>query len=67
MAKAHKVSLSIGRTINLGNYESLRMEVSAEANVGPDVDATFVLDSLEKSIKADLDRRIKRNVKALRS
>ncbi len=61
-----KVTMTIGRTVNLGNYESLRMEISAESGVG-DSQALDVLDVLEKSILKDLNERIEKNIKALRS
>ena len=44
-----KVNLSIGRTINLGNYESLRVEVGSEYSHS---------DCLQKVI--DTERQVKR-------
>lgn len=64
-ALTQKVTLTMGRTVNLGNYESLRMEISAESGVG-EHGALDVLDSLEKAVVKDLDERIKRNVAALK-
>lgn len=60
------VSLSIGRTVNIGNYESLRIEVSAEARVPVGTKPESVLNSLERSLISDLEKRIKTQVKALR-
>ena len=55
-----KVSLTIGRTINLGSYESLRVEVGAEVEM-PQVPAstTKAVDSmhieLDKALKSVIE------------
>lgn len=36
MAKVHQVEVSVSRTHNLGNYESLKLEVRQSMVMGPD-------------------------------
>lgn len=60
-----KVTMAMGRTINIGNYESLRIEITVESTLGT-YTPTETLDKLEKVIKNDIDKRIKRNVAELR-
>lgn len=67
MSNTYKVSMTIGRTVNLGNYESLRMEISAEGSIDGTEETSKVLDRLERGINRELAVRIKRNVEALRS
>jgi hypothetical protein len=64
--KVMEVRLSIGRTINLGNYESLRVEVSAERTF-PDEDLVRgVIDRLRLDVGDSLDQVIKDEELALK-
>lgn len=67
MAKVTRVSMSIGRTVNLGNYESFRMEITAESIMKEGEKPNEVLNDLEKGILSELETRIQSNVKILRS
>ena len=54
-----KLSLSIGRTINLGNYESARVDMSLESNFDSDVsNPTEVTDALYAELSVQLQRVI---------
>lgn len=46
MSEVTEVRVSYSRTVNLGNYESERLEVGLEATVGADEDSGFVTDDL---------------------
>lgn len=55
-----KISVSIGRTINMGNYESARIDVSTEMEcVVADMDATYA------KAKAWCDERVTEELEAL--
>lgn len=64
MASITKVEVSIGRTINMGNYESPRASVSLEAELGPDDDVTAVRKDLNIQAAQELDLVIQNMVKA---
>jgi len=64
MASITKVEVSIGRTINMGNYESLRASVSLEAELGPDDDVTAVRKVLNVRAAQELDVVVQNMVKA---
>lgn len=51
--KIDKIKVSIGRTINLGNYESAKVEVGMEAEIDG-VDVTDKLNLLYEEAKAQL-------------
>lgn len=51
-----KVHFSLGRTINLGNFESVRLDIGAEAVVAEDADPAVVYDELRDWVN---DRLIK--------
>jgi hypothetical protein len=54
-----KINLTIGRTVNLGNYESLRVDVGAEIRE----DDSF---SLKESIESGIENMYKELVTQLR-
>jgi len=62
-----RVSISIGRTVNLGNYESLRMEITSESDINEGRTPDQTLDDLEAFVTKSLTRRIKIQAEALRS
>lgn len=51
-----KVTLSHGLTLNMGNFNSARVDVSMEAEVGEDV--STVLDALSMQIRARLNQEL---------
>ncbi len=55
-----KVSASLGLTMNLGNYESARVDFSAEAEVDKEdnVDQTYdkLVDLLQRRLKAETEK-----------
>lgn len=64
MANVTKVEVSIGRTINMGNYESLRASVSLEAELDPHDTVTEVRKDLNVQAAQELDLVIQNMVKA---
>ena len=57
--KMLETTLSIGRTINLGNYESLRVDLSIKAEIDSD-DYSTDLKSLEDVLSNNLEAVIAR-------
>ena len=63
--KVTKITVSYGRTINLGNYESLRLEYGMECDVDVGINPAEVLDEarvylrdrLKKGARDEIDRR----------
>jgi hypothetical protein len=55
--KVTKIKVSIGRTINLGNYESARIDIGAEADIG-DEDFHVDLELLHRLLVKELAGRI---------
>ena len=64
MANVSKVDVSIGRTINIGNYESLRASVSLEAELAPGDTVTQVRRELNILAAEELNLVIQNMVKA---
>lgn len=52
--KITSVKVSYGRTINMGNYESLRLEYTSEAIIAPDEDPSEVTNGLRVALRTDL-------------
>jgi hypothetical protein len=46
MSDIREIRVEYGRTVNLGNHESERLQVGLEATVGQDEDSGFVTDDL---------------------
>ncbi len=61
--KITKIKVNIGRTINLGNYESARIDLGAEADIEErdqdplDMDLDFLHERILKKIHGKLDRK----------
>lgn len=55
--KVKNVSITYGRKFNLGNYESLEMNISFFAAVDDDEDATRVVDFLYHQAKESLHQQ----------
>ena len=61
--KMLETTLSIGRTINLGNYESLRIDLSIKAEIDSEVyssELKSLEDVLSKNIEAVINRRLQK-------
>lgn len=67
MAEVTKVKVSVGYTKNMGNYESLRVEVGAEADIisGEDV-ASEVVIQLRENVRKQLKIAVDEEMKAFR-
>lgn len=62
-----KVRVSVGRTVNLGNYESLRAAVDLEAEIMPTENVTQVRKELNIQAAKELDATVQNMVKAFTS
>jgi hypothetical protein len=56
--KTTKVSVSYGRTINMGNYESLRLEYSAEAEIDDDLTIGDAFTALRHSLRFEVNEGV---------
>ncbi len=56
--KITQVTASITQTINLGNYESLRVSAGYEATITPEEDATTATKRLFKLCEYNLDKQL---------
>lgn len=52
--KVEKIKLSVGKTVNLGNYESLRVDVQFEVSI----DDTDNIDTSFKELRQEVDSRL---------
>ena len=58
--EVNKVRASVGVTVNLGNFESLRLEYSAEAELNSPTDAVYpALDVLREDLIAKLQEDLR--------
>jgi hypothetical protein len=57
--KLTELKISIGKTINLGNYESLRLDVEMAAKIDLNDDLESCAESLRRDAKLQLNRMIK--------
>lgn len=48
MAKTSKIEIALGRTVNIGNYESEKFEIRVTKELDPRDDADFVYDDALK-------------------
>lgn len=55
MPKVEKITLSLGETRNLGNFESFRVEVTVEVRVEDGDKVADVYDKLSKTVRARLE------------
>jgi len=58
--KITKIKVSIGRTINLGNYESARIDIGLEAEASGDIESIdeFLIDQLHQACLEKLNEKI---------
>ena len=52
-----KIRVALGRTINMGQYESLRVDIDMEEEIG-NASESQEYDRIFKSVKFELDKRI---------
>ncbi len=57
--KVNRIEVTLGRTINLGNYESARVDVTMGAIIGEDEPPLTASAELYSLVKAEIDNRIK--------
>ena len=53
-----EIAVSVGRTVNLGNFESLRIDVSATATVGDGDDPESLRSQLSDWLKVQCRRTL---------
>lgn len=56
--KIDTVKINYGRTINMGNYESTRLDVELSATLAPGEDAGKVADELRAQAKLQINKWI---------
>lgn len=61
--KIKHVAVSVGRTVNMGNYESLRASITLEAEIDPDEEVTEVRKFLNIQAAKELDVTVQNMVK----
>lgn len=52
-----KMTIARGATINLGSYESARVDISVESDVGGE-DRCYALEQLDEFVRAELAKRV---------
>jgi len=57
--KITNIKVNYGRTINMGNYESVRLDVELSATLAPGEDAGKVADELRAQAKLQINKWIK--------
>lgn len=57
--KINNIKVNYGRTINLGNYESCRLDIELSATLEPKDDPEMVADELRAQAKLQINRWIK--------
>ncbi len=53
-----EISVSVGRTINLGNFESLRVDVSAAATISENDDADLKRSELSNWLRRQVQKTL---------
>mgnify|MGYP003114060681 CR=1 FL=1 len=61
--KYKKATINIGRTVNLGNFESIRLDLAIEAEVSSSSD----IQELEATVSKNLEDMIGRELASLRT
>ena len=61
--KYKKATINIGRTVNLGNFESIRLDLAIEAEVSSSSD----IQELETTVSKNLEDMIGRELASLRT
>ena len=56
--KVKKATINMGRTVNLGNFESARFDLSIEAEVDAKEDLSGLEDAVAESLSSMIDRRL---------
>lgn len=62
-----KIKVAYGRTVNLGNYESERIDVELEAKLMPGEDSQEALDDLRAMAKLKVNQYVNYELKTDRS
>lgn len=53
-----KATISLGRTVNLGNFESARFDLAIEAEVEAKEDLKELEDAVSENLEGMIDRRL---------
>lgn len=56
--KIKQITVTLGRTLNLGNYESARMDVGVTVDLDPDDNPSEVFEATYKTAKEKLNSKI---------
>ena len=57
--KLETVKLNLGRTINLGNFESLRIDIELGATLGENENLADVMENMRQHCKLEMAKIIK--------
>jgi hypothetical protein len=61
--KVTEITVSLGRTVNLGNYENVKLEVSMTAECEPNEPANKCFDELYQQVRSNLYAKLENCVK----
>ena len=65
--KVTDIEVRIGRTVNMGNYESLRLDLGARVSDFPEgKPVSESIDQIRVKLQEELDEQVKRAVEELR-
>ncbi|WP_414579613.1 hypothetical protein [Anabaena sp. CCY 9402-a] len=61
-------TITYQRVLNLGNYESKRLEMTAEIYEGDDLEfeTTFLMEMVERKIREDATKKVEEEIRLLR-
>ncbi|WP_414546087.1 hypothetical protein [Nostoc sp. CCY0012] len=61
-------TITYQRVLNLGNYESKRLEMTAEISEGddPEAAASHLIETVERKVREDVTQKIKEEIRQLK-
>lgn len=62
---ANRVTARLGYTANLGDFNSLRVDVGVDSDVGPDESTPKAMNRCMEYLESELKRRVEQYVKDL--
>ncbi len=62
MPKITEVQVGVGKTVNLGNYESLRIDVWERVTLEPGDDAVDVCHTVRERLSGRVDQMVKKEI-----
>lgn len=65
MGKIFECTVTYGRTVNIGNFESLRIDVSAGMKISPGEDHQEVLEACKRKVKNEAEKFISSELRTI--